>query len=191
MTLSPQKKPDYQPNAEKKKKGLIIVYTGDGKGKTTAAFGMAFRAAGQGMSVVVAQFMKGKWKSGEVKAAEALKKFIKIYSVGEGFTWETKNREKDKDKIQKTWDFSREAIESGKCDVIILDEINYAIDYGYLDLKDVMQALEQKPKMLHIVLTGRNAKPELIEIADLVTEMKTIKHPFTEQGMLAQTGIDF
>lgn len=191
MTLSPQEKPNYQLFSEKKKKGLIIVYTGDGKGKTTAAFGIAFRAAGQGMSVAVVQFIKGKWKSGEVKAAEAFKKLIKVYAVGEGFTWETKNRQKDKDKVQKTWDFSRETIESGKCDVVILDEINYAIDYGYLDLKDVIETLKQKPKMLHIVLTGRNAKPELIEIADLVTEMKTIKHPFSEQGMLAQTGIDF
>jgi len=191
MGHSPQNKPKYTPEQRSQKKGLIIVHTGDGKGKTTAALGVAFRAAGNGMRVSIIQFIKGKWKYGELESAKQLKTPIEIYPMGEGFTWDTKNRERDIEVTQKAWVFCKEKMMSGKYDLVIFDEINYVIDYDYLDLKEVLEALKKKPKMVHVILTGRNAKPELIELADLVTEMREIKHPFKEQGILAQKGIEF
>lgn len=191
MSPSPQDKPKYTPEQKAKKKGLIIVHTGDGKGKTTAALGIAFRAAGNGMRVAVVQFIKGNWKYGELESAKQLKTPIEIYQMGEGFTWDTKNRERDIEMTKKAWTLCKEKMLSGKYEVVIFDEINYVIDYDYLSLSEVLSALKQKPEMVHVVLTGRNAKPELIAVADLVTEMREIKHPFKEQGILAQRGIEF
>lgn len=191
MTLSPQEKPVYPPEQVKKKKGLIVVHTGDGKGKTTAALGMAFRAAGHGMNVCMIQFIKGKWKYGELKAAKQLDHPIEIYPMGEGFTWNTKDRDRDVRVAEKTWQFCKEKVADRNYDVLVFDEINYVIDYGYLNISDVISTLKTKPKMLHVILTGRNAKPELIEIADLVTEMREIKHPFKTEGILGQLGIEF
>lgn len=191
MGLSPQNKPKYSSEQHSKKKGLIIIHTGDGKGKTTAALGVAFRAAGNDMRVSIIQFIKGKWKYGELESARQLKTPIEIFPMGEGFTWDTKNRERDIEMTRKAWELCKEKMFSGTYDLVVLDEINYVIDYNYLNLNEVLEALQKKPEMVHVILTGRNAKPELIAMADLVTEMRDVKHPFKEQGILAQRGIEF
>ncbi len=172
-----------------KKKGLIIINTGNGKGKTTAALGVALRACGYGMKVIMLQFFKGKWKSGELRSAPKLETF-EIVPMGQGFTWESKDVEVDKAMVRKAWEAGKEKILSGNYDIVILDEINYALSYGFLAIEDVVEFLKNKPAMLHVILTGRDARPELVEIADLVTEMCEIKHPF-EQGISAQKGIEF
>ncbi len=175
---------------EGKKKGLIIVNTGDGKGKTTAALGIAFRAIGSDFKVFVGQFIKGSRQYGELVTAERLKEWIEIHPMGEGFTWETKSRERDTEKAHEAWAFFKERLLSGQYQLIIFDEINYVIDYGYLPVEWVVEALEQKPEMVHVILTGRNAHPAIVEMADLVTEMREIKHPF-KKGITAQRGIEF
>ena len=172
-----------------KKKGLIIVHTGDGKGKTTAALGLALRACGYGMKVIMLQFFKGKWKYGELRSAPKLETF-EIQPMGKGFTWESKDIEVDKAMVREAWRADQEKILSGNYDVVILDEINYALSYDFLPVTDIVGFLKNKPPMLHVILTGRDAKPEIIDIADLVTEMRQIKHPF-EQGISAQKGIEF
>ena len=174
---------------KKTKKGLIIVHTGDGKGKTTAALGVALRACGYGMRVIMLQFFKGKWKYGELRSAPKLGTF-EIQPMGKGFTWESKDVEVDKAMVQDAWRAAQEKILSGNYDVVVLDEINYALSYGFLPVEDIVEFLQKKPAMLHVILTGRDAKPEILEIADLVTEMRQIKHPF-EQGISAQKGIEF
>jgi cob(I)alamin adenosyltransferase len=173
----------------KKKKGLIIVNTGNGKGKTTAALGVALRACGYGMKVTMLQFFKGKWKYGELRSAPKLET-LEIRPMGHGFTWESKDIEVDKRMVREAWQAASAEILSGKYDLVILDEINYALHYGFLPVEDVVDFLKKKPPMLHVILTGRNAKPEVIEIADMVTEMREIKHPFNE-GIVAQKGIEF
>jgi len=172
-----------------KKKGLIIVNTGNGKGKTTAALGVALRACGYGMRVLMLQFFKGKWKYGELRSAPKLGTF-EIRPMGHGFTWESKDIEIDKQMVRDAWKTASTEILSGKYDLVILDEINYALSYGFLPVNDVVEFLKKKPAMLHVILTGRDAKPEVIEIADMVTEMREIKHPFGE-GIVAQKGIEF
>src|SRR5580700_4146082 len=144
-----------------KKKGLIIVHTGDGKGKTTAALGMALRACGYGMRVIMLQFFKGKWKVGELRSAPKLGTF-EIHPMGKGFTWESKDIEVDKAMVRDAWRAAEEKITSGNYDVVILDEINYALSYGFLPVEDIVNFLKTKPFMLHVILTGRNAKPEII-----------------------------
>ncbi len=169
--------------------GLIIIHTGNGKGKTTAAIGAAFRAVGVGFKVKMIQFIKGSWDYGELFSAEKLENF-EIVPMGEGFTWETKDRNRDAEVALRTWEACREAIQRGEHDMLIFDEINNTIALGYLDVNLVVEALKAKPKDLHIILTGRNAAPELTEIADLVTEMREIKHPFKD-GIHAQRGIEY
>lgn len=173
----------------KRKKGLIIVNTGNGKGKTTAALGVALRASGYGMKVIMLQFFKGKWKYGELRSAPKLETF-EIQPMGQGFTWESKDIEIDKAMVREAWQAAKDKILSGNYDIVILDEINYALSYGFLPVEEVVEFLGKKPLMLHVILTGRDAKPEIIEIADLVTEMREIKHPF-QQGISAQKGIEF
>jgi cob(I)alamin adenosyltransferase len=173
----------------RKKKGLIIVHTGNGKGKTTAALGIALRACGYGMKVSMLQFFKGKWKYGELRSAPKLETF-EIRPMGQGFTWESKDIEVDKRMVREAWQEASAEILSGKYDLVILDEINYALSYGFLPVEDVVDFLKKKPEMLHVILTGRNAKPEVIKIADMVTEMREIKHPF-RKGIVAQKGIEF
>lgn len=177
---------------EQKKKGLILVNTGNGKGKTTASLGMAFRAWGQGMKVLVLQFIKGGWKYGELKAAEQLGPNFEIRQMGEGFIKGPGDKSLDEHRhaAQEALNAARAEISSGKYDLIILDEILYAIHYGLVPLDDVLDLLAKKPADLHLVLTGRNAPPEIIERANLVTEMREIKHPFAE-GIPAQKGIEF
>ncbi len=183
-----KKRPASDP---KKRKGLIMVHTGEGKGKSTAAYGLALRAAGNKMKVFVLQFMKGQWKTGERKMVEKLSPWIEVVALGDGFTWDTKNPEQDRRTASKAWDTVEPRILSGEYQMVILDEINYVLNYGFLDEEKVLSALRNKPPMVHVVCTGRNAPKGLMEIADLVTEMKCLKHPFAEQGVPAQKGIEF
>lgn len=171
------------------RQGLVIVNTGSGKGKSTAAFGTALRALGNGFSVLVVQFIKGHWKTGE-RAAFGQFPQAEFHSMGEGFTWDTKDRERDTQVALQAWTFARERILSGEKDLVVLDEINYALDYGYVPLDDVLETLRGRPPQVHVICTGRNAKAELVELADLVTEMREIKHPY-KKGIKAQRGIEW
>ncbi|QIE46919.1 cob(I)yrinic acid a,c-diamide adenosyltransferase [Pseudohalocynthiibacter aestuariivivens] len=174
------------------KKGLIIVHTGKGKGKSSAAFGMIFRCIAHGMQCAVVQFIKGGMSTGERDMI--LSKFPDIcafHTMGEGFTWETQDKTRDTEMAQAAWGKAKELIRDPSNTMVLLDEINIALRYDYIDINDVVTFLvEEKPEMTHVVLTGRNAKDELIEIADLVTEMELIKHPF-RSGIKAQIGVEF
>ena len=175
------------------RKGLIIVHTGPGKGKTTAALGTAFRAVGQGLKVLMVQFIKGSWHYGELDAARMLgEERLKILPMGRGFVkvGAEKPDPEDVRKVDEAWEFSRKNMASGEFDLVILDEINYAISYKMLDPEVVAEALRNKPEMLHVILTGRNAHPAIVELADLVTEMREVKHPF-QKGISAQRGIEY
>lgn len=171
-------------------KGLIMVHTGKGKGKSTAAFGVVFRAIGNGMRVGVVQFVKGKWATGERKVLEAFPDQVEITAMGDGFTWETQDRQRDIAAARKAFETAKTMIADDRLDLVLLDEINIVLRYDYLDIAEVIEALKTKPEMKHVILTGRNAKDELIEFADLVTEMTMIKHPF-RAGIKAQMGIEF
>ena len=176
-------------------KGLLIVHTGKGKGKSTAAFGLAARAIGNGMKVGIVQFVKGKWQTGERLVLEAFPDQVTIRTMGEGFTWETQDRARDIAAAEAAWQASKEMIEAARGDdpqyhMVILDELNIVLRYDYLPLDEVVAVLRGKPRDLHVVVTGRNAKDDLIEAADLVTEMTMIKHPF-RSGVKAQKGIEF
>ena len=174
-------------------KGLLMVYTGPGKGKTTCALGTAFRAVGQGLRVLMVQFIKGSWHYGELDAAKLLgdDKF-EIRPMGRGFV-KVGGAETDPEDIrlaEECWEAGRAAIYSGTYDLVVLDEINYTISYKMLDAARVVEALKGRPEQVHVICTGRNAHPLLVEAADLVTEMKEVKHPYTK-GILAQRGIDY
>lgn len=173
-------------------RGLTLVFTGDGKGKTTAALGMALRAWGQGMKVLVLQFIKGGWKYGELKAVEKLGSNFVMRQMGEGFIKGSgeDGMEVHRTAAQNALQEARKAVREGAADMIILDEINYAVHYGLVDLADVLDIIRSKPPGVHLVLTGRNAADEVVELADLVTEMKEVKHPFAK-GISAQKGIEF
>jgi len=171
-------------------KGLVIVHTGKGKGKSTAAFGLALRAIGQGFKVGVVQFVKGRWESGERAALARFPESITIAVMGEGFTWETQDRARDIKAAEAAWAAAKAMILAPEPDLVILDEINIALRYDYLPAAEVLATLAKRPAMKHVVLTGRNAPAELIEAADLVTEMTEIKHPF-RAGVKAQRGIEF
>jgi cob(I)alamin adenosyltransferase len=171
-------------------KGLLIVHTGKGKGKSTAAFGLAFRALGNGMKVGIVQFVKGKWETGERKALERFADQVTINTMGEGFTWETQDRARDIAAAKAAWEKAKLLIADDEHQVVILDELNIVLRYDYLDVAEVLAVLHSRPAMKHVVVTGRNAKDELIEAADLVTEMEQVKHPF-RSGVKAQLGIEF
>jgi len=176
-------------------KGLLIVHTGKGKGKSTAAFGLALRALGHGMRIGIVQFVKGKWETGERRVLEGFKDQVEIRTMGEGFTWETQDRARDIRAACAAWEVSKAMIEAcrgpqPRYDLVILDELNIVLRYDYLPLDEVVSFLAAKPERLHLVVTGRNAKPDLIAIADLVTEMTLVKHPF-QAGVKAQKGIEF
>lgn len=175
----------------KAEKGLIIVHTGDGKGKTTAALGMVMRSLGHGYKVAIVQFIKGAWEPAEKKILEQYSGQLEFYAMGEGFTWETQDRGKDILAAEKAWSKAQEFILNPDYKLILLDEINIALKLDYLNIENIIEILQEKPESTHVILTGRGAKYELIEIADLVTEMKLIKHPFKEQGIKAQAGIEF
>ncbi len=173
------------------KKGLIVVHTGDGKGKTTAALGMVIRSLGHGYKVAIVQFIKGAWQPAEKEVLEKWSDQLEFYAMGEGFTWETQDRERDILAAKKAWEKARDFIFNPEYKLVLLDEINIALKLDYLNLEQVLKTLKEKPVNTHVILTGRGAKPELIEMADLVTEMRLIKHPFKEQGIKAQAGIEF
>jgi cob(I)alamin adenosyltransferase len=172
-------------------KGLIIVHTGNGKGKTTAALGMVLRSLGHGYKVAIVQFIKGAWEPAEKKIFSFWQNQIEFYAMGEGFTWETQNRDRDIETTIAAWHKGLEYIRSPEFKLVVLDEINIAIKLGYLRVHEVLDGLEQKPFDNHVILTGRGAPTELIEHADLVTEMNLIKHPFRDQGVKAQPGIEY
>ena len=172
-------------------KGLLIVHTGKGKGKSTAAFGLVARAIGNGMKIGVVQYVKGKWETGERQVLEHFPDQVTIRTMGEGFTWETQDKARDIAAAEAAWEVSKEMIDNPSYDLVILDELNIVLRYDYLDLEAVLETFRKKRGMLHIVVTGRNAKPELIDAADLVTEMTQIKHPFRDQNVRAQKGIEF
>src|SRR6202035_2902939 len=165
------------------RRGLIIVNTGRGKGKTTAAMGTALRAVGQGMKVLMLQFLKGSWHYGELDAVQAFgDKFVKVGAE--------KPDPEDVKMVEEAWAEGEKAIQSGEWDLVVLDEINYAISYGMLDAAKVVESLKKKPEMVHVILTGRNAHPTIVEAADTVTEMRQVKHAY-EKGVMAQRGIEY
>ena len=171
-------------------KGLLIVHTGPGKGKSTAAFGLMLRALGRGYRVGVVQFIKGAWETGERLALDRFADQVEWHTMGEGFTWETQDRARDVAAAGRAWDKAREMMAREDIRLLILDEVNIALRYEYLPLQEVVETLRRRRPGLHVVATGRNAKPELIEAADLVTEMSLVKHHFAA-GVKAQEGIEF
>ena len=176
----------------KTKKGLLIVFTGNGKGKTTASLGMALRTIGHGYKVAIIQFIKGGWATGEEKALKNLSSKISWHSLGEGFTWETQDRIRDEKLVREAWQLAKKYIKNESYKLIILDEINIATKLGYLCPKEIIKFIQSlNDRKNHIVLTGRGASETIINQADLVTEMKLIKHPFKEQGIKAQACIEF
>jgi cob(I)alamin adenosyltransferase len=174
------------------RRGLIIVNTGPGKGKTTAAMGTALRAVGQGLRVLMLQFLKGSWHYGELDAVEAFGDKFVMKQMGRGFVkvGGTEPDPEDVRLVEEAWAEAEQAILSGQWDLVILDEINYAISYKMLDAAKVAEALKKKPEMVHVILTGRNAHPTIIELADTVTEMRQVKHAY-EKGVMAQRGIEY
>lgn len=172
-------------------KGLVLVFTGDGKGKTTAALGLVLRTLGHGEQVAVVQFIKGGWQPGEAKALELFGEALHWHALGEGFTWETQDRERDRALVQQAWTRSCEYLADPQRKLVVLDEVNVALKLGYLDLEDLLEGLKLRPPLTHVALTGRGAPAALVERADLVTEMKLVRHPFREQGVKAQAGIEF
>jgi len=171
-------------------KGLLMVNTGPGKGKSTASFGLVLRALGHGWRIGVVQFVKGAWETGERKALERFTDLVEWHTLGEGFTWETQDRGRDIAAAQKAWDTARRLMEDSSIRLLVLDELNIALRYDYLPLTEVLEGLANRRGDLNIVVTGRNAKPELIAVADLVTEMTLVKHHFAA-GVKAQPGIEF
>jgi cob(I)alamin adenosyltransferase len=171
-------------------KGLLIVHTGAGKGKTTAALGLAFRALGQGMRVGIIQFIKGAIPTGEAALAARLVPALEMHTLGDGFTWNTQDRDKDVASARKAWDKAVALLRDESFDLIVLDELNVVIKHDYLPLEEVLAELRGKRPLLHVVVTGRNARDELIDLADVVTEMKLVKHPY-RAGIKAQKGIEF
>ena len=171
-------------------RGLLIVHTGTGKGKSTAAFGMVMRAIGHGMRVGIVQFVKGGWTSGERAVLERFPELVTIEVLGEGFTWETQDRKRDIASAEAAWAAAKAMMADPSYRMLVLDELNIVLRYDYLPLAEVLESLRAKPRDLHIIVTGRNAKPELIAEADLVTEMSLVKHPF-QVGVKAQKGIEF
>jgi cob(I)alamin adenosyltransferase len=171
-------------------KGLLIVHTGKGKGKSTAAFGMVMRCVGHGMKVGVIQFIKGAWDTGERWVLEKFPELCTIKALGEGFTWETQDRARDIAHARAAWEEGKKLMADPTIKLVLLDELNIALRYDYLPIDEVVSTLKARRPDLHVIVTGRNAKDELIEVADLVTEMELVKHPFRD-GVKAQRGIEF
>ncbi|MEM6597680.1 MAG: cob(I)yrinic acid a,c-diamide adenosyltransferase [Cyanobacteria bacterium P01_C01_bin.69] len=178
--------------AERKiEKGLIIVNTGNGKGKTTAALGVVLRSLGHGFNVAIVQFIKGGWEPAEKAALSHWPEQLKFHAMGEGFTWETQDRDRDIKTAGAAWEKALTYIRDADYRTVLLDEVNIALKLGYLSVEQVLAGLDEKPETSHVILTGRGAPKELIERADLVTEMTLVKHPFKAQGVKAQAGIEF
>lgn len=187
------KNDNFFENAEppkKDRKGLLVVYTGEGKGKTTASLGTAFRALGWGWKVSVVQFIKGRWITGEKRLADNFSLPIDIHPMGDGFTWNVNDRGKDIETCNKVWSFVEKIIEKQEHDLVILDEINIALQHNYIDVERIIKTLENRPPWMTVILTGRGAPERLFEVADLVSNVQEVKHPF-KSGIVAQKGIDF
>ena len=182
---------DQRISEKSSEKGLIIVNTGNGKGKTTAALGMVMRSLGHGYRVAIVQFIKGAWEPAEKAVLGKWEDQLEFHAMGEGFTWETQDKARDTEKAIAAWQKSLEYIKNPDYRLVLLDEINIALKLGYLKVEEVVAGLQQKPENSHVILTGRGALPEIIDQADLVTEMKIVKHPFKEQNIKAQAGIEF
>lgn len=172
-------------------KGLIIVHTGNGKGKTTAALGMVLRSLGHGHRVAIIQFIKGAWEPAEKRVFSLWEEQLTFHAMGEGFTWETQDRQRDVALAHQAWETALTYVTNPDVKLTLLDEVNVALKLGFLSVDQVLAGLEQKPEDSHVILTGRGAPAELIDRADLVTEMTLVKHPFREQGVKAQAGIEF
>jgi cob(I)alamin adenosyltransferase len=172
-------------------KGLVLVFTGDGKGKTTAALGLVLRTLGHGEQVAVIQFIKGGWQPGEARALELFGEALHWHALGEGFTWETQDRDRDRELVQRAWSRSLDYLADPGRKLVVLDEVNVALKLGYLETEQVLEGLATRPALTHVALTGRGAPEALLERADLVTEMKLRRHPFREQGVKAQAGIEY
>jgi cob(I)alamin adenosyltransferase len=172
------------------KKGLLMVNTGNGKGKTTAALGLAMRTAGHGLKVCFIQFIKGSWKYGELSAVERFEDMIDFHVMGKGFTWKSKDLEKDKAVARQGWELARKTMASHRYHLVVLDEFTYLLTYQMIDLQAVLHVLNERPDDVHVLVTGRNAPQALLDLADLVTQMQAIKHPL-DVGIKAQKGIEF
>ena len=173
-----------------KEGGLLLVHTGKGKGKTTAAMGLVARCIGHGKKIGIVQFVKGKWETGERVVLEAFPELVTVTAMGEGFTWETQDRARDIAAATAAWKRAKEMMEDPSLFLVLLDEINIVLRNNYIDIEEVVEYLRNKPRDKHVICTGRNAKPELIGVADLVTEMTEVKHHFRD-GYKAQAGIEF
>ena len=174
-----------------KEKGLILVFTGHGKGKTTAGLGLVLRTLGHGERVAVVQFIKGGWEPGEARALQAFGDQISWHALGEGFTWETQDRQRDQQLVTEAWETALGHLRDSRIKLVLLDELNVAIKLGYIEPETVIAGLRERPELCHVAVTGRGAPASLIEAADLVTEMTLSKHPFREQGVKAQAGIEY
>ena len=174
----------------KERRGLVVVITGNGKGKTTSAMGMALRASGHGMKVCIIQFIKGTWKYGELFSAKRFTDLLDIHVMGNGFTWKSNDRERDKALAMEAWAYAAQQMVSGKYALVIVDELTYLMTFGFLRQAEVVDVLSERRDDLHVVVTGRNAPQVLIDAADLVTDMIEMKHPYKE-GVKAQKGIEF
>lgn len=181
---------DRRIEAAQEEKGLLVVHTGAGKGKTTAAWGMALRSLGHGMNIAVVQFIKGAIDTAEEQILKSFGDQVVFLRMGEGYTWETQDRERDKAVAQEAWAEVEKILKDSTFGMVILDELNIAIHHEYISFDQVLKAVAQRPSMMHVVITGRGAKQELIDAADLVSEMKMIKHPF-RKGIKAQKGVEF
>ena len=174
-----------------KEKGLILVFTGHGKGKTTAGLGLVLRTLGHGERVAVVQFIKGGWEPGEARALQAFGEQISWHALGEGFTWETQDRQRDQQLVTEAWQTALDHLRDERIKLVLLDELNVAIKLGYIEPDTVIAGLRERPELCHVAVTGRGAPASLIDAADLVTEMTLSKHPFREQGVKAQAGIEY
>ena len=174
-----------------KEKGLILVFTGQGKGKTTAGLGLVLRTLGHGERVAIVQFIKGGWEPGEARALKAFGDQVAWHALGEGFTWETQDRQRDQQLVGEAWQTALAYLRDGNVKLVLLDELNVALKLGYIEADTVIAGLRERPELCHVAVTGRGAPNDLIEAADLVTEMTLVHHPFREQGVKAQAGIEF
>ena len=172
-------------------KGLILVFTGQGKGKTTAGLGLVLRTLGHGERVAIVQFIKGGWEPGEARALKAFGDQVSWHALGEGFTWETQDRERDQQLVEAAWETALGYVRDSSVKLVLLDELNVALKLGYISAETVIAGLNERPALTHVAVTGRGAPEALVERADLVTEMTLIHHPFREQGVKAQAGIEF
>ncbi|MEC7248110.1 MAG: cob(I)yrinic acid a,c-diamide adenosyltransferase [Cyanobacteriota bacterium] len=174
-----------------REKGLILVFTGQGKGKTTAGLGLVLRTLGHGERVAIIQFIKGGWEPGEARALKAFGDQVVWHALGEGFTWETQNRQRDQQLVSEAWQTALSYLRDSQVKLVLLDELNVALKLGYIEADTVIAGLQERPELCHVAVTGRGAPKDLIEAADLVTEMTLVHHPFREQGVKAQAGIEF